>query len=176
MERTNGKGVRRQSVRKSQTDGLVPVPQGDEQGEDYRPESSGFPGLDTIEPGFDKGIGDVVDLSFRVKMYEDAVLGFNWRGWLTPEYCLAVFRTDAPPSAVIIESSLRIAHESRVVMPHPECKARHDELEVEHWTVATVRAFPDVEDRHKDAVRRIGEKNRVVNVPVMEELTLGDIR
>jgi hypothetical protein len=77
---------------------------------------------------------------------------------------------------VIIEDSLRFVHESRVVLPHPECKAKHDELDIEHWTVATIRAFPGVAPEHRRAVEQIGQKNRVVNVPVLEDITVGDIR
>lgn len=117
----------------------------------------------------------VSSASIKVKDYDSDTYGARFRGHLERWQCLMLLRDELPIDAVPIPETLRFEHHTIMVQPHPECRAEH-KMEFELWTTASMRVFQRVDYEHHKVVQSLGQKNRTVRVPVMEELTVDYVR
>lgn len=108
------------------------------------------------------------DLSFDIKEYTSETYGIKMRGHIDPDMTYYSMLYSLPNSAVFIRSSHKSEHIYEFPKPHPDCTAPHD-MRPKLFTVASVRVFPNVDKAHRNAVQSLGEKLRVVRVPVLKE-------
>lgn len=107
--------------------------------------------------------------------YVSRTYGARVRGHLRKDTCFRLLLEQSTPDMVLIPYHLETQWHNVIVQPHPDCRAQHVH-ETEKWTTMHVRAFSGVDERHRAAVQSFGEKNRIVRMPIMEELTLDYIR
>lgn len=111
----------------------------------------------------------------KTRTYQSETYGARVRGHWPKETCFSFLRGEASDDTVLIAYHLEIQWHNIMVEPHPDCRARHVN-ETEPWTTMHVRAFRGVDEQHRGAVQSLGEKNRTVVVPIMEELTVDYVR
>ena len=105
---------------------------------------------------------------FSTLDYTDKVYGAKVRNHHPEDIAYYYLQQGLPPDTVFIRESLHVSHETVVIQPHPNCEAVHSN-EPEKWTVMSVRVFLNVDEQHREVVKTIGVKNRIVRVPIMEE-------
>jgi len=117
--------------------------------------------------------------SFDVKDYDSATFAMTVEGTLYQHdeshrnYAVELIAGKTPRHTVIIPSTVSLHNWFDIEWAWSDREQDLVPVPV-WWTRISVRAFPDVAPEHEHAVRLIGDKNRVVRVPVIRPLTLED--